>query len=444
MNDVMDISTTYWDLSFNGESIPFDRKQMILSIELTETVKGADSVTIKIDDPNMEFIQDDIYLKDVPMSLDIMFRGSAEKHCFYGYISEINPVFPDDGNPYIELYCLDKTHLMQRVKNTQTWNKVRSIDVIKEKCNGYGWKLVYPEDYEYIQQDSITQSGQTDIEFMEGLANDERELFVAKLIGDTFFYVRLGLLAEPSSNLYYRVDALKNNVLKFSPSIDKETRKIDTRYADINPSTQDTDSFFANEKTVALQTQGYPVQVSSVGYGSVPYDDTEAQKNKKDNTDTDKTERTYREQEYNTLRGDCDVLPTPELLALTYMQTINFSGLGKYLSGLYYVEGIKLTIDSSNGLSETLTLIKTGFGKTMKPAELSDEVSSNSSTDYSKGDTIRFISDTATYAHASEGVKVPNWVRAETWKVGSVDTDGKCLLLTDIESWVHMNEVEKV
>lgn len=98
---------------------------------------------------------------------------------------------------------------MQRVKNTQTWNKVRSIDVIKEKCNGYGWKLVYPEDYEYIQQDSITQSGQTDIEFMEGLANDERELFVAKLIGDTFFYVRLGLLAEPSSNLYYRVDALK-------------------------------------------------------------------------------------------------------------------------------------------------------------------------------------------------------------------------------------------
>ena len=63
MNDVMDISTTYWDLSFNGESIPFDRKQMILSIELTETVKGADSVTIKIDDPNMEFIQDDIYLK---------------------------------------------------------------------------------------------------------------------------------------------------------------------------------------------------------------------------------------------------------------------------------------------------------------------------------------------------------------------------------------------
>ena len=146
MNDVMDISTTYWDLSFNGESIPFDRKQMILSIELTETVKGADSVTIKIDDPNMEFIQDDIYLKDVPMSLDIMFQGSAEKHCFYGYISEINPVFPDDGNPYIELYCLDKTHLMQRVKNTQTWNKVRSIDVIKEKCNGYGWKLGYPED----------------------------------------------------------------------------------------------------------------------------------------------------------------------------------------------------------------------------------------------------------------------------------------------------------
>lgn len=440
----IDVDSIYWAVSINGVNLPFEKRQSIKSIQFTETCKGSDSVTISISDPDMEFIQDDIYLEDTPMSIDMLFNGSDFKTNFYGYISTIDVDFPEDGSPALELYCLDKTHLMQRVKNTQTWDNVRSIDVVQEKCKGYGFKLVYSEDYEYLKEDSISQSNQTDIEFLESLANNERELFVAKLVGDTFFYIRLGLLADPVAQLYYRYDAKHNNVKSFQASIDKETRQVDVKYADITTATKDVDCYFANQMTVALQTQGYPVAVSSVGYGSTPYDDTAAQKNKSKSRDTNKAEREYREVEYNTLRGDAVLLPMAELLPIRSMNTINFSGIGKYLSGLYFVEGVSRILDCESGYSQTLTLIKTGFGKSMKPIVVSDEIAtSTQSGEYSVGDVIRFKSDSAKYAHASAGVSVPSWVRAKTWKVTQVDTSGRCVLLGEINSWVYMNDIEK-
>ena len=79
----------------------------------------------------------------------------------------------------------------------------------------------------------------------------------------------------------------------------------------------------------------------------------------------------------------------------------------------------------------------------MKPVEVSAEVVAESSTEYTVGDVIRFCNDDATYAHASEGMKVPAWVRSDTWKVSNVDNDGRCVLLGDIQSWVHMDDIEK-
>ena len=439
----IDADAVYWDISLHGESIDFDRKCMIQSIMIDKTVKGADSMTITIADPDMVYIEDDIYVEDVPISCDMNFTGRSEKVNFYGYISEITPDFAEDGSPMLELYCLDKTHLMQRVKNTQTWENVRSIDVVREKCEGYGFKLVYQEDYEYLTQESISQSDQTDIEFLEQLASEERELFVAKLVGDTFFYIKLGLLADPSVQLYYRYDAYHNNIKSFKPTIDKESKRVDVRYADINPATKDVEGYYANAATVALETQGYPVEVTEVPYGSVRYDDSANNKGSS-NSDSDSAEREYRDIEYNTLRGEAELMPTVDTIGMEYMTTANVAGLGKFLSGLYYVEGVKITLDNTQGYTQYATLIKTGFGNSMKPVEMSNEVEAQSSSDFSVGDVVRFRNDSATYAHASEGVKVPTWVRNDTWKVSSVDVEGRCVLLGGIQSWAHMDDIEKV
>ena len=96
---VIDVDGIYYSVSLNGVEIPYERKISIQSIKIEETLKGADSMTITIHDPDMEFIQDDIYLKDVPISCDMNFHGSTDRASFYGYISEINPIFPENGSP---------------------------------------------------------------------------------------------------------------------------------------------------------------------------------------------------------------------------------------------------------------------------------------------------------------------------------------------------------
>lgn len=441
----MDSQGIYWDLSFNGESISFERKSYIRSIEINETLKGSDTMTIQINDPEMEFIQDDFYLKDTPVSCDMWFHGhDAHRASFYGYIAEIHINFAEDGIPIMELYCLDKTHLMQRAKNTQTWNNTRSIDVVREKCDGYGWNLVYTEDYEYIKEDSISQSDQTDIAFLESLAGNERELFIAKLIGDTFFYVRLGLLSEPVKDLYYKVNAKQNNVLNFTPTIDKETKKVDERYGDIDPVTLDVENYYANAATVALQTQGYPVNVNSVSYGSERYDDSGK---KKDSSGSSSAERKMVDKEYNTLRGTCNLIPDGEMAGMRYMTTVNFFGLGKYLSGTYYVEGVVRTLDSDNAYTQSATLIKTGFSESIKePAKTEEAVETNEyDTNFNVGDHIRIINENAVFAHAHEGKKVGKMVRSmNKLTIQQVDKDGECVLITEIYSWLHMADIEKV
>lgn len=566
----VEVDGIYWTLSIGGVNLSYERRLMVQSITIEESVKGSDSMTVMINDPDLEFAQDDLYLQDIPISCDMNFHGSSEKHCFYGYISEISVTFPEQGSTTVELYCLDKTHLMQRVKNTQTWDNVRSIDVVREKCNGYGFKLVYQEDYEYIEQESISQSSQTDIEFLEQLAGDEREIFVAKLVGDTFFYIKLGLLAEPAFNLYYRVDSFHSNVLSFAPNIDKESRQADVRYADIRTSDKDTESFYANQATVALETQGYPVDMSTVYYGSVAYDDTPIRKAKEESTedgtyyvldrtqknnkapdipvldknkpsdavidtpwtdefegvqtfsmrsaimpidevdDTEDTEnsdasdpkptgkgtitippiseikgqsggsiflsaplkadnveggsdvnsvessaaeREYREIEYNTLRGEAQLMPTMELMGLRYMQTVNFNGLGKYLSGAYFVESVRRTLDTSIGYSLNVTLIKTGFGKSMKESVVPEALKvSDEFEGFKVGDEVKITDPNAHWEYTDElrrskhmaEKKVKNFVLGLPWKITAINRELRIVELRALKQWISIDYIEKV
>ncbi len=67
-----------------------------------------------------------------------------------------------------------------------------------------------------------------------------------------------------------------------------------------------------------------------------------------------------------TLEGTLKVLPTVSTLKLKVGDTIKLSNIGKYLSGKYYITGIERSYDSSSGYSQTITVLKTNFRKTLK------------------------------------------------------------------------------
>lgn len=91
---------------------------------------------------------------------------------------------------------------------------------------------------------------------------------------------------------------------------------------------------------------------------------------------TGTVEKKYNTIEINTLNGTLSFIVTEETIKLKAGDTVKLNGLGKYLSGSYYVKDMTRQI-SSNGYTHSATLIKTDFGESLK-------VSSSTSTKKNK------------------------------------------------------------
>ena len=83
------------------------------------------------------------------------------------------------------------------------------------------------------------------------------------------------------------------------------------------------------------------------------------------NSSRGKAEKKYNNIEINTLTGNLNYIVTPQTVKLSAGDTVKLKGLGKYLSGNYYVQDVTRQI-SSSGYTHSATLIKTDFGKTLK------------------------------------------------------------------------------
>lgn len=76
-------------------------------------------------------------------------------------------------------------------------------------------------------------------------------------------------------------------------------------------------------------------------------------------------EKQYNSIEVNTLSGTLKFIVTEQTIKLRAGDTVKIQGIGKYLSGDYYVQDITRQI-SSNGYSHSATLIRTDFGNSLK------------------------------------------------------------------------------
>lgn len=90
------------------------------------------------------------------------------------------------------------------------------------------------------------------------------------------------------------------------------------------------------------------------------------------NTSTGTTEKEYNEIEVNTLQGSLNFIVTEETIKLKAGDTLKINGIGKYLSGNYYVKEVTRQI-SSNGYSHSATVIKTDFGGSLKSSTTAEE-----------------------------------------------------------------------
>lgn len=431
----------WFAMSIKGKDVEFERKKAIKSIDIDEVVDGFDTCTISIEDPDLLYISDDLYVEDTPMSIDLGFHnGTPYKVNFYGYIASIDIDFSEEGIPTVELYCVDKSHLMNRVKNSRTWENCTNADLVKYFANEYGFKY-YIEDYPYKTEESISQSNQTDIEFLQSRAKNEIQPFVCKLIGDTLYYIKKGLLSTPVRSLCYKKYPFE--IRGFKPQINRETKEMEVQYADMTTD-KTIDTGLANNINTSREVQGYPVSTTDVPFGSVAYRESTNTGSTSTSKSQEEATKQMIEIEMRTLTGEVTLRTFPNLLMFQTFQTVILDGLGKYLSGMYFISGVRRTLNSE-GFSQTLSVLKNGFGDSLKlpdselvlqaPEDTPLQLSAEKPIEV--GTTVRVCDWTAKWGKDEEGVIVPAWVKTEVMTVAEMD--GEMCLLMPINKWIHIS-----
>ena len=227
------LAITY-DVWISGTKLSMTKKECISSIEIKETVDGSDTAQIKISDPEFLYIDDNIFAEENTIKIKLGWSNTTYRVQFNGYISAIDIEFASNGIPQLTITCMDNTHKMNRKKKNATFSKCTSAEVVKKIVKNYGFTCVVDSSYKFEKQETITQSDQTDIDFIQKLAQDEVYPFTARLVGNTFYYVKKGKLGTPKMTLTYR--DFPHEVISFSPKLNKETKKEEIKSATVKSS----------------------------------------------------------------------------------------------------------------------------------------------------------------------------------------------------------------
>lgn len=239
-----DVLMPKYQLFVGGKELDEFRYSMIQEIVYEDNATGSDLLSISIEDPEFIFINDDIFVEEK----QVKFIGGYENNTrvmFEGYISIIDMDFPETGSPSLVINCMDNTHLMNRVKKKKTWNNTTRAKVAKQIFQEYGLKAVI-EDSGAVQE-TISQSNQTDIQFLSQLASDEIDPYLIYVECGTGYYVKKKILETQQATLDYRDGQM--NIISFTPRINKETKQVEVRYSDVNLKDKQVDKGQANDNT---------------------------------------------------------------------------------------------------------------------------------------------------------------------------------------------------
>lgn len=255
------VSSPFWELWINNVEITGRARSCINSIEFDDLCDGSDTCTLSITDPDFIFIEDNIFIEEAKVLARFGFNEDIDRKEFSGYISAIDISFPEEGSPTLTITCLDNSHLMNREKKNRSWDNVTRADIVKKIATEYGYYPDIEPNYTFAVQDTISQSNQTDIEFLESLATQEREPFMCKVKGTRIVYKKKGLLQTPITDIGYKTYPF--DVISFTPQINKETRQEEVTSANVGTDTKAYESYTANDGNVSRDVQGESVKTTS-------------------------------------------------------------------------------------------------------------------------------------------------------------------------------------
>ena len=135
----------------------------------------------------------------------------------------------------------------------------------------------------------------------------------------------------------------QNNVYNFIPSAGEADKKV---YANGNSS---SDNNNGNSATPSEEDSDTPNAQDTTGLNVKTDAKTKAKKF-----------------EFKNLQGELELTPTLKNFSIVRGSTIHLTGVGKYLSGFYFVTARTVSVSSSGALTIKLKVVKTKFGDSLK------------------------------------------------------------------------------
>jgi hypothetical protein len=209
----------YYEIYIKGIKLNDSKIALIDQVTFEDNSTGSDTLQITISDPDFTFIDDNFFIEDA--SVKFIGGFNKERVSFSGFISVIDADFPQDGTPTLTIICMDNSHLLNRVAKSRTWKKTKMSTIARAIFLEHGLKAKV-DDTKTVE-DTISQSNQTDIEFLINKAKEEINEFICYIEGDTGYYVKRKILATPQDNLDYRSG--NGRLFSFSPRINKESKR---------------------------------------------------------------------------------------------------------------------------------------------------------------------------------------------------------------------------
>lgn len=226
----------WYKLTINGEEISDAIKRRITEITLNVKETGSSTLAIKLEDDEMQFLSSEYLVKEAKVSFKCAWYDSRAKMAeFVGYISVVDTDFGKQTK--LTITCMDESFVMDRTEETKKWEKVKVSDVAKEIFQKYGL-TPHIDDTKYTE-DSISQSNQTDANFMNSLVGKVTDkVFIWYVTGKDGYFVERKMLESSSSTLGFKTG--NNQIQSFNPRLTKGKLKVKKTSANVDSKTGKT------------------------------------------------------------------------------------------------------------------------------------------------------------------------------------------------------------
>lgn len=205
----------YFELYIAGKKLSDSKLQFVEQVEYEDHATGSDICSVTIADPKYEFISDPKIAASSSFKLIGGYR-LKKREMINGFISAVDYDFTEDNTPLVTIHAMDKTHKMDRIIKKRSWNKKSYYQVVQIIAREYGLGFKgKPNKQAKKIQDTVSQSGETDIQFLMDIA-DECEMIVY-VKGNTLYFTERNYSADPQTSLYYRQPPF--TLIEFSPRL---------------------------------------------------------------------------------------------------------------------------------------------------------------------------------------------------------------------------------